>query len=328
MSELKKYQLNLAEIEKSGQSKATREGYGDALPALGDKFPKIVALDADLAGSTQSAKFGKKFPTRFFNMGIAESNMAGVSAGLAAAGYIPFFSTFAVFAVERAFEAIRQSIAYPCQNVKICASHGGVTVGEDGGSHQSIEDISLMRSLPNMSVFVPADYTEVCMGLNTFAERKGPMYMRMGRAKFPVLFGEDYPFEYGKWTELTEGRDIAIIACGVETYQTLKAAEELKSQGVSARVINASWVKPIDAKMLEDCSLNCKAILTCEEHSIIGGLGSAVAEFLAERGGPKLMRVGMKDRFGSSGDAYELLDKFELSAPFIAKAARELLERS
>ena len=298
---------------------ATRDAYGEALKELGEINDKIVVLDADLSGSTKTSVFQKAFPNRFFNVGIAEQNLIGTAAGLATAGKIPFASSFAVFATGRAFEIIRNSVCYPKLNVKIAATHAGLTVGEDGASHQALEDISVMRSLPNMVVLCPADAVETKQCIFKAAEYYGPVYIRLGRAKVPVIFDENYKFEIGKGVQLREGKDVTIIATGVMVDRALKAEE-----GISARVINMSTIKPIDKDIIIKAAKETRGIITAEEHSIIGGLGSAVAEVVAEYCPTKVIRIGTMDTFGESGDGFELLDKYGLSVENIVNKARQL----
>lgn len=309
------------------QKIATRAAYGEALVELGAENPRIVVLDADLSKSTMTAKFGEKYPERFFNMGIAEQNLVGTAAGLAAGGMIPFASTFAVFASGRAFEQIRNAVAYPGLNVKIGASHAGLTVGEDGASHQAIEDIAIMRAIPKMTVIVPADATEAKKATKAAVAHNGPVYLRFGRLPVPVLFDEGYQFEIGKAAVLRDGKDVAIIACGVMVAEALKAAEELQAAGISARVVNMSTIKPLDEATVIDAARNCGAIVTAEEHNIVGGLGGAVAEVLAEKQPVPLQRVGVRDTFGESGTPDELLAKYGLTAAEIVGAAREVVGR-
>ncbi len=307
------------------QKVATRDAYGDALVSLGKRRNDVVVLDADLSGSTKTSKFAKAFPDRFFNIGIAEQDMMGTAAGLAIAGKLPFVSTFAVFATGRAWEQVRQSICYPNLSVKIVASHAGITVGEDGGSHQSVEDIAVMRVIPNMTVVVPADGRETLQAVEAAAEHKGPCYVRVGRNKVPTLFGEDYKFKIGKAHVFNEGKDVAIIATGIMVAESLKARDLLKAEGIDAGVINMSTIKPIDADAVIAAAKRCGAIVTAEEHSIIGGLGGAVAEVLAEAGPAPLVRVGVKDAFGTSGDCEGLLKHYGISSVNIAAAVKEVI---
>jgi len=304
---------------------ATRDAYGNALLILGVENPDVVVLDADLSKSTKTADFGKKYPKRFFNMGIAEANLLGTAAGLAAAGKIPFASTFAIFAVGRAFEQIRNSIAYPKLNVKIAATHSGITVGEDGGSHQAIEDVAIMRAVPNMVVLVPADGEETRQVILAAAKYIGPVYIRMGRLAVPLLFGEDYHFEIGKANVLKEGTDVAIMANGLMVSMALEAAAELALEGISVSVVNVASVKPLDEETIVRVARQTKAVVTAEEHNIIGGLGSAIAEVLGEKLPTPMVRVGLKDTFGESGRPQELLEKYGLTKDALIKAAHEVL---
>lgn len=304
---------------------ATRDAYGEVLAALGAENEHIVVLDADLSGSTKTSGFAKKFPERFFNMGIAEANMVGTAAGLAAAGKIPFASTFAIFAVGRAWEQVRQSVAYPKANVKIVATHSGVTVGEDGGSHQSIEDIAIMRAVPNMTVIVPADGIETKLAIRAAAAYKGPVYVRLGRNKVPTIFADDYQFAIGKGCQLRAGSDLTFIATGLMTAQALVAAEQLQAQGISARVVHIATIKPLDAELVIAAARETGAVVTAEEHSIVGGLGGAVAELLAEHCPVPVKRVGVNDRFGLSGKAEELLKFLGLMPENLVEAAKEVL---
>jgi transketolase len=306
---------------------ATRDAYGNALLILGAENPNVVVLDADLSKSTKTADFGKKYPERFFNMGIAEANLLGTAAGLAAAGKIPFASTFAIFAVGRAFEQIRNSIAYPKLNVKIAATHSGITVGEDGGSHQAIEDVAIMRAVPNMVVLVPADGEETRQVILAAAKYNGPVYIRMGRLAVPLLFGEDYNFEIGKANVLKEGTDVAIMANGLMVSMALEAAIELAVEGISVSVVNVASVKPLDVETIVRVAKQTKAVVTAEEHNIIGGLGSAIAEVLGEKLPTPMVRVGLKDTFGESGRPQELLEKYGLTKADLVKAVHEVLAK-
>ncbi len=308
------------------QKIATRDAYGKTLLTLGAKNDNVVVLDADLSKSTKTFDFKVAHPDRFFNMGIAESNMMGVAAGLAAAGKVPFASTFAVFAAGRAFEIIRNSICYPKLNVKICATHAGITVGEDGASHQAIEDIAIMRSLPNMTVICPADGVSAAKLIEEAADYNGPVYVRLGRSGIPVLYKEDQTFEFGKGIELAEGTDVTIIATGIMVYEALVARDELAKEGISARVIDIHTIKPIDRDIIIKAASETKAIVTAEEHNIIGGLGSAVSEVVAETVPTKVLRVGVEDTFGESGKPAELLEKYELTAAKIVKKVKEALK--
>lgn len=304
---------------------ATRDAYGEALATLGEENDNIVVLDADLSGSTKTALFAKKFPERFFNMGIAEANMIGTAAGLAAAGKIPFASTFAIFAVGRAWEQVRQSVAYPKANVKIVATHSGITVGEDGGSHQSVEDIAIMRAVPNMTVIVPADGIETALAVKAAADFKGPVYVRLGRNKVPTIFDDSYKFEIGKGVMLRPGTDITFVGTGLMTAQALVAADLLQAEGISARVVHIATIKPLDEEIIIAAARETGAIVTAEEHSIIGGLGGAVSELLSEKCPTKLKRVGIKDRFGLSGKGEELIKYFGLLPENLVEAAKEIL---
>ncbi len=307
------------------QKIATRDAYGKTLLTLGAKNENIVVLDADLSKSTKTYDFKVAHPERFFNMGIAEQNMMGVAAGLAAAGKVPFASTFAVFAAGRAFEVIRNSICYPKLNVKICATHAGITVGEDGASHQAIEDIAIMRALPNMTVICPADGVSASKLIEEAAAYNGPVYVRLGRSGIPVLYKEDQVFEFGKGIELAEGTDVTIIATGIMVYEALVARDALAKEGISARVIDIHTIKPIDREIIIKAATETKAIVTAEEHSIIGGLGGAVSEVVAETVPTKVLRVGVEDTFGESGKPAELLVKYELTAAKIVKKVKEAL---
>ncbi|MBC6695406.1 transketolase family protein [Terrisporobacter mayombei] len=305
---------------------ATRDAYGKALVKLGQVNDDVVVLDADLSKSTKTNDFFKAYPNRFFNMGIAEQNLIGAACGFAAAGKIPFASTFAMFATGRAFEVIRNSVCYPKLNVKICATHAGITVGEDGGSHQSVEDISLMRSVPNMTVLVPADGIEAEKMILEAAKFNGPMYVRLGRSAVPTLFDENYEFKIGKGAILRDGNDATIIACGIMVNEALVAADMLKEENIDVRVINMSTIKPIDTELIVSAAKETKAIVTAEEHSIIGGLGSAVSEVVSENHPIIVKKVGMNDTFGESGTPNELLEKYGLTAKNIAEKVRQALK--
>ena len=305
---------------------ATREAYGKALVKLGKINDDVVVLDADLSKSTKTNDFYKAYPDRFFNMGIAEQNLVGAACGFAAAGKIPFASTFDMFETGRAFEIIRNSACYPKLNVKICATHAGITVGEDGGSHQSVEDISLMRSIPNMTVLVPADGVEAEKMIFAAAEYNGPMYVRLGRSAVPTLFDENYNFEIGKGVVLREGNDATIIACGMMVNEALIAADMLKEENINVRVINMSTIKPIDTELIIKAAKETKAIVTAEEHSIIGGLGSAVSEVVSENHPVKVKKVGLNDCFGESGTPGELLEKYGLTAKNIVAKVKEAIQ--
>ena len=311
----------MAEMKKI----ATRESYGNALKELGAVNEKVVVIDADLAGSTKTAVFRNAYPERHFNCGIAECNVMGTAAGMASMGLIPFASTFAMFAAGRAFEIVRNSIGYPHLNVKICATHGGISVGEDGASHQCCEDIALMCTIPGMTVMSPADDVEARKMVHAAAELEGPCYIRYGRAAVPVFHEENYDFKIGKGEVLKEGSDIAIIANGVMTYEAIRAAQELEKEGIHARVINIGTIKPIDREIVLAAAKECKKILTCEEHSVIGGLGAAVCEVLEEEYPVPVRRIGVQDVFGHSGPMLEVMKDFGLCADNIVKQTKDFL---
>ncbi len=306
---------------------ATRDAYGKALVELGRENPDVVVLDADLAKSTKTIEFAKHFPERFFDMGIAEQNMIGTAAGLAAAGKIPFCSTFAIFATGRAFEIIRNSVAYSRLNVKIAASHAGITVGEDGGSHQSVEDIALMRSLPNMTVLVPADAVETRAAVRAAAQIQGPVYIRLGRPGVPVLHGDDFHFEPGRAVVMREGDDATIIATGIMVATALEAAGLLEQEGIGVRVVNMHTIKPLDEEAVIAAARETGVIVTAEEHSVIGGLGGAVAEAVCACHPVPVYRVGLPDVFGESGKPGELLEKYGLTAAHLAARVREAVTK-
>ena len=301
---------------------ATRESYGNALVELGKEHDNVVVLDADLAGATKTSTFKKEFPDRHFDCGIAEGNMMAVAAGIASMGMVPFASTFAMFAAGRAFEQVRNSIGYPHLNVKIGATHGGISVGEDGASHQCCEDFALMRSIPGMTVICPADDVEARAAVKAAYEFEGPVYLRFGRSGVPVFHEEGYGFEIGKGEVLQDGSDVAIIATGIMTYEAIKAGEELKAQGISARVINLATIKPLDEELILKAAAECGKIVTCEEHSIIGGLGEAVSSLLSEKLPTPVRRIGVNDEFGHSGPAADLLKDFGLSAEHIVETVK------
>jgi transketolase len=292
-------------VEK--KPKATRDAYGETLLELGKARPSIVALDADLSGSTKTSKFAKEFPERFFNIGIAEQDMIGTAAGLALAGKIPFASTFAVFETGRAWDQIRLVVCYSNTNVKLVSTHGGITVGEDGASHQALEDIALMRALPNMTVIVPADATETRAVINTVVDQKGPVYVRLGRAKVPYVMPDDYTFTPGKAYVFHMGKDANIVAAGIMVDIAKKAAEILAKEGIDTGVINMSTIKPLDEETLLTAAKSSRVLVAAEEHSIIGGLGGAVCEFLSEHYPVPVKRIGIQDTFGCSGSAGDLL---------------------
>ena len=302
---------------------ATREAYGIALKELATN-ENVVVLDADLAKATKSIEFKNVAPERFFDMGIAEGDMIGTAAGLATCGKIPFATTFAMFGAGRAFEQIRNSVAYPNLNVKIAVTHAGITVGEDGGSHQAIEDISLMRSIPNMVVINPADAVEAKKAVHSAVEYYGPTYIRFGRAATPVIHNEDYEFKIGKGEVLREGEDVLIVATGIMVSKALEAAETLSKENIEATVVNISTIKPLDTELILRLSKNIGKVVTAEEHSIIGGLGSAVAEILSEECPTKLKRVGIKDVFGQSGTPNELLEYYGLTSKDIVEAVKSI----
>jgi transketolase len=306
---------------------STRVEYGKALLKLGEENQDVVALDADLSGSTQTKHFAKAFPERFFNMGVAEQDLMGTAAGLALGGKIPFASTFAVFATGRAWEQIRQSIAYAKLNVKIVASHGGISVGEDGGSHQAVEDLALMRILPNMVVLVPADGPETRAMVRWAAAYQGPVYIRTGRMPFPVIYPENHTFEPGRGDILREGEDVTLAGIGLMVHHCLEAADLLAAAGVSARVLNLSSLKPLDWELVADSARRTGALVTAEEHLATGGLGSAVSEVLAEHCPAPLQRIGLRDIFGTSGPADILLKHYGLMPDDIKEAALKAISR-
>ena len=302
---------------------ATREAYGQTLAALAAENENILVLDADLSGSTKSGMVKKNNPNQHFNMGIAEGNMMGVAAGLAASGNIVFASSFAMFATGRAYEQIRNSIGYPRLNVKICASHAGITVGEDGASHQTFEDISLMRGIPNMIVVCPADGVEASKAIRAVAAYDGPCYVRLGRSAVETVYDEDMDFQIGKGNVLRAGEKVAIIACGIMVEQALAAYDMLKEKGYEPTVVDMHTIKPIDEELLVSLAENHDLFVTCEEHSVIGGLGSAVAEVLGKKAPRKIAMVGMQDTFGESGKPAQLLEKYGMTAKDIVKAVEE-----
>ncbi len=318
----------LKQFSSVKEHKAARDEAGSTLAALGHENAAIVVLDADVSSSTKSSVFAKAHPSRFFNVGISEQDLIGTAAGLAAGGKIPFACTFAMFGIGRAWEQIRNTVCRDELNVKILLTHAGVTVGEDGSSHQALEDIAIARAIPNLTVVVPADAVQAAKAVKAAANAKGPIYIRLGREKVPVLYGEQDAFEIGKANLLREGKSACIIACGIMVAKALEAAEALEKEGASAAVIDMHTVKPLDKSAVEWAAKNFKAIITCEEGSIVGGLGGAVAEALAEMQGPKavLRRVGTKDVFGESGKPSELLEKHGLTASGIAKETKEALK--
>ncbi|MBP3250136.1 MAG: transketolase family protein [Ruminococcus sp.] len=307
--------------------KATRESYGEALRDLAEEYPELVVLDADLAAATKTGIFKKAYPDRFFDCGIAEANMMGVAAGLATAGKIPFASTFAMFAAGRAYEIVRNSIGYPHLNVKIGATHAGISVGEDGATHQCNEDIALMRTIPGMTIINPADDVEARAAVKAALDFNGPVYMRFGRLAVPVINdAETYKFELGKGIVLREGSDLTIVATGLMVNEALQAAETLAGEGISARVVNIHTIKPLDKELICKCAKETGVIVTAEEHSIIGGLGSAVAEAVTECCPVPVVKIGVNDEFGHSGPAVDLLKEFGLSAENIVAKAKEAVK--
>ena len=304
---------------------ATREAYGKALEEFGAVYPNLVVLDADLAAATKTGIFKKAYPDRFFDCGIAENNMIGVAVGLSLTGKIPFASSFAMFAAGRSFEQVRNSVGYPHCNVKIGATHAGITVGEDGATHQCCEDIALMRTIPGMVILNPADGVEARLAVKAAIEHVGPVYLRFGRMAVPYVYGDDYKFEIGKASVLADGEDVAIMATGIEVEQALAARELLAADGVSASVVNISTIKPIDRETVTAMAKKCGAVVTCEEHTVIGGLGAAVCETLAETCPVPVLRVGVDDIFGRSGPAKELVTYFGLDAAAIADRAKRAI---
>ena len=302
---------------------ATRESFGKALVELGKENKDVVVLTADLAGATKTSLFEKEFPDRFINVGIAEQNLIGISAGLATTGKIPFASTFAMFAAGRAYDQIRNSVAYPKLNVKICGTHAGVTVGEDGATHQMLEDLSLMRSIPNMTVLCPSDDTQTKWAIKEMAKFGGPVYIRLARVATPVIYDENQKFEIGKMVQIGDGTDATIFATGVEVAETLKAKEELEKENINIRVVDVHTIKPIDREMIVKCAKETKKIITIEDHSIIGGLGTAICEVLSEEYPTKVIRMGMNDKFGKSGKAEQLLKYFKLDSQAIIEKVKE-----
>ena len=305
---------------------ATREAYGKALAELIKENERVVVLDADLTKSTKTSEAKKACPERHFNMGIAEGNMMSVAAGLAASGQIVYASSFAMFAAGRAYEQIRNSIGYPHLNVKICATHAGITVGEDGASHQAIEDLALMRVIPGMKVFQPCDAKETREIIKAIAEVEGPCYVRLGRSGVDDVNDENYQFELGKGVVLHEGKDVAIIATGMMVQEALKAKEELKEAGIEPTIVNIHTIKPIDEELIEKLAKTHKVLITCEEHSVIGGLGGAVAEVTARTCPARIEMIGVQDTFGESGTPQALLEKYGLNAKAIAEKVKEVLQ--
>ena len=296
------------------EKKATRQSYGEALEELGNENENVVVLDADLSAATKTSIFAKKFPERFFDIGIAEANMVGIAAGMASCGKIPYISTFAAFAAGRAYDQIRSSVCYPNLNVKICATHCGITVGEDGATHQMLEDLALMRALPNMLVISPSDSVEAKALTKEISKIKGPAYMRLARLATPTIDEENQKFEIGKAIQIGEGTDATIFATGVTVSEALKAKEILKAKGIDIRVVDVHTIKPIDKDMIIKCAKETKRLISLEDHNIIGGLGSAISEVLTDEYPCKLERLGIKDVFGKSGNAVELMKYFEIAS--------------
>lgn len=307
--------------------KATRDSYGEALRDLAQEYKELVVLDADLAAATKTGIFKKAYPERFFDCGIAEANMMGVAAGLAACGKIPFASTFAMFAAGRAYEIVRNSIGYPHLNVKIGATHAGISVGEDGATHQCNEDIALMRTIPGMTIINPCDDVEAKAAVKAALDFNGPVYMRFGRLAVPVINNaDDYKFELGKGVVLREGTDVTIAATGLMVYEAVEAAKTLEAEGISAQVVNIHTIKPLDKELIAQCAEKTGLIITAEEHSVIGGLGSAVAETVTEMCPVPVVKIGVNDEYGHSGPALELLKEFGLSAENIVKTVKEAMK--
>ena len=302
------------------EKKATRQSYGETLEKLGEKYSDIVVLDADLATATKTINFAKKFPERFFDMGIAEANMMSTAAGMATTGKVPFASTFAVFAAGRSYDQIRNSICYPNLNVKICATHSGITVGEDGATHQMLEDISMMRTLPNMKVLSPADDIETKWAIEEAYKQNGPVYVRLSRLATPIIYDENQKFEFGKMIQIGNGIDATIFASGDVLAEALKAKEILaKTKGIDIRVVDVHTIKPIDEDMIVKCAKETKRLISIEDHNVIGGLGSAISEVLTSKYPAKLERIGINDEFGRSGKAEELVKFYGLSAEKIVE---------
>ncbi|MBR6743207.1 MAG: transketolase family protein [Clostridia bacterium] len=311
----------MAEIKKI----ATRDSYGATLVELGKEREDFLVLDADLAEATKTAMFKKAFPDRFYDCGIAEQNMISIAAGIAATGKRVFASSFAMFAAGRAFEQIRNSVGYPHLNVVIAATHAGISVGEDGATHQCCEDIAIMRTIPGMTIINPADDTEAKLAVRAAIDHDGPVYMRLGRLAVPVVFDDDYSFEIGKGVVLKEGADATVIATGLMVSEALEAYETLKAEGINARIINIATIKPLDTEIVLKAAKETGALVTAEEHSVIGGLGSAVSEYLAETYPVPVLKVGVNDTFGTSGPAAELLDKYNLRAKDIAEKVKQAI---
>ncbi len=302
---------------------ATRESFGKALVELGKENENVVVLTADLAGATKTNLFEKEFPERFINAGIAEQNMIGIAVGLSTTGKIPYASTFAMFAAGRAYDQIRNSVAYPNLNVKICGTHAGITVGEDGATHQMLEDLSLMRSIPNMTVLCPSDDIQTKWAVKEIAKIKGPVYIRLARVATPVIYSENQEFEIGKMVQIGKGTDATVFATGIEVAEALKAKQELEKENINIRVVDVHTIKPIDKEMVIKCAKETKKIITIEDHNIVGGLGSAICEVLSEEYPTKVIRMGMKDMFGKSGKAEQLLKYFKLDSNAIIEKVKE-----
>ena len=309
------------------ENKATRQSYGEALLELGKFNKNVVVLDADLAGATKSGIFQKEFPNRFFDMGIAEQNMMATAAGMATCGKIPFASTFAVFATGRAYDQIRNSICYPNLNVKICGSHAGVTVGEDGATHQMLEDINIMKCLPNMNVICPSDDVQTKWAVKEMAEINGPCYIRTCRLASNIIYEENQEFELGKAVQFGDGTDATVFATGICVSEALKAMDILKEKNINIRVIDMFSLKPIDRDIIIKSAKETKNLISVEDHSVIGGLGSIIADVLSEEYPSKLVKMGVKDRFGESGKATVLMEKFEIDSTAIVKKVEELMEK-
>ena len=302
---------------------ATRQSYGEALAELGEKNENVVVFDSDLSEATKTSIFAKKFPERFYDMGIADQDMMSTAAGMSTFGKIPYASTFAVFAAGRAYDQIRNSICYPKMNVKICATHSGVTVGEDGATHQMLEDLGLMRGLPNMTVLCTSDDTETRWAVEEISKIQGPVYVRLCRLATPVIYDENQKFEIGKAIQIGEGTDATIFATGVVVSEAIKAKEELEKQGINIRVVDVHTIKPIDKEMIVKCAKETKKLISIEDHSIINGLGTAIADVLTEEYPCKLIKLGVKDEFGRSGKATELLEHYGLTAKHIVEAVQD-----
>ena len=305
------------------EKKATRQSYGETLEKLGEKYSEIVVLDADLAAATKTINFAKKFPERFFDMGIAEANMMSTAAGMATTVKVPFASTFAMFAAGRSYDQIRNSICYPNLNVKICSTHSGITVGEDGATHQMLEDISMMRTLPNMIVLSPADDIETKWAIEEAYKQKGPVYVRLSRLATPIIYDENQKFEFGKMIQIGEGTDATVFATGDVLAEAIKAKEKLEENGINIRVVDVHTIKPIDEEMIIKCAKETKRLISIEDHSIIGGLGSAISEVLTSKYPAKLERIGINDEFGKSGKAEELIKFYHLNAEEIVSKLKK-----